>query len=121
MAEATVLFQRTVLVELKRDWKSRNGVGDVWSPDEREPSNVPSKSANVTNERRYQELRRKGMATQRAARIADSSFRKKVARSLALEESEIGRERPPDTPPAAWAGRRQPRGASDVAAPPGAG
>ncbi len=33
---------------------------------------MPSKSANVKNERQYEALKRKGMSKQRAARIANS-------------------------------------------------
>jgi hypothetical protein len=38
----------------------------------KEGSSMPSKSANVKNEKQYEALRDKGMSKQRAARIANS-------------------------------------------------
>ena len=39
---------------------------------EQEVDDVPSKSANVKNEKQYEGLKKKGMSKQRAARIANS-------------------------------------------------
>ena len=39
---------------------------------EQEVDDVPSKSANVKNEKQYEGLKKKGMSKQRAAKIANS-------------------------------------------------
>jgi hypothetical protein len=44
---------------------------DAWASD-REERTVPSKSANVKNEKQYEALKDKGMSKERAAKIANS-------------------------------------------------
>jgi hypothetical protein len=49
---------------------------EAWVPEQHEPSRrdetVPSKSANVKNEKQYEKLKDKGMSKERAAKIANA-------------------------------------------------